>query len=190
MTQTEPTRAAIYARYSGPEQQSFVRRQVEACRRLASSLGATVAQVYLDGVPTCPAVAERQAMRRLIEVAKTGNFDIVLVESPDRISRDPATLAAFEYACSLPVHCAEAQIAPVIRQVACRKAAKARLAAIGLDRRFPLRGQDTEARSHRPRCGPQPVPRGLPGRRRLRGGRPRPQLSRARRRACAPGGVK
>jgi DNA invertase Pin-like site-specific DNA recombinase len=155
MTKTTPARAAIYARYSGYGNASSISRQVEACRQLAGDMGVTVKHEYVDYPPATGRIDDRKALRQLIEDAKKkGGFEMVFAEEPDRISRNLATAADFETLLGLPVRYASAQPfakllddhlverrAMVMRQAAGRKAARARLAAIGLASPFPYEGK-------------------------------------------------
>jgi DNA invertase Pin-like site-specific DNA recombinase len=133
--------------------------------KCAAGIGATVGHEYVDQPRTGRAVAERTALKQLVQDASQGRFDIVLVEDTDRIGRDLLTAATFENACGLPVRYSERGVpghtadhrklprdlaglvdperrrAMTMRQVAGRKAAKARLAATGLASPFPYEGK-------------------------------------------------
>jgi DNA invertase Pin-like site-specific DNA recombinase len=149
-TTASTAKAAIYARYSGPENESSIRRQVDTCRRYAAEVEATVEYEYVDQPPTGRAGDFRPELRRMLEDAKKGVFDMVIVETGDRVARDLHTLIMIEKEVGRPVHYAaghhlsvwEEQRAIMIRrQMEGRKAAKTRLAEMGFASSFPFEGK-------------------------------------------------
>lgn len=144
-----PKLAAVYARYRGPENESTISRQVEACRQYAANLGATVEAVYADQLSTGRTGVERPELRRMIADATKGTFDVVIVETSDRIARDLCTLIMVQNEVGRPVHyvadrlsSAEEQRATLVRRgLEGRKAAKARLAEMGFPPSFPYVGK-------------------------------------------------
>ena len=83
-------KSTIYARYSTDKQrESSIDDQVRLCRNRAESEGFDVTSVYSDdGVSGSMPVARRSNGGRLIADALSNRFDVLLVESLDRLSRD------------------------------------------------------------------------------------------------------
>ena len=87
-------RAVIYARYSTELQnQRSIDDQVALCREFAQKQGLIVREVYSDRAQTSASLVGREGILKLAEHARAGEFDVVLVESLDRISRDQEDLA-------------------------------------------------------------------------------------------------
>lgn len=87
-------RAAIYARYSTDHQNDrSIEDQVELCRTHAAKSGFSVTVQYSDRARTSASLFGRDGILDLIDDAKAGRFDVVIVESLDRVSRDQADLA-------------------------------------------------------------------------------------------------
>lgn len=87
-------RAAVYARYSTDLQSDrSIDDQVSLCRQYAGRSGLTVADVYSDRARTSASILGRDGILRLMEDARAGRFDVVVVEALDRISRDQEDLA-------------------------------------------------------------------------------------------------
>ena len=87
-------RAAIYARYSTDLQSDrSIDDQVALCRDHARGQGLTVVETYSDRARTSASILGRDGLLRLMEDARAGRFDLVLVEALDRISRDQEDLA-------------------------------------------------------------------------------------------------
>lgn len=82
--------AAIYARYSSEQQrETSLEDQARLCRSKAIALGAEVVAVRSDSaISGSTRVADRSGGRILLDDASAGRFDILLVESLDRLSRD------------------------------------------------------------------------------------------------------
>lgn len=89
-------RIAIYARYSSDLQNpSSVDDQVALCRRLISNqfgLNSDAISVYSDAAIS-GATMERPGILRLLQVAKTGQIDLVVAEGLDRLSRSLKDIA-------------------------------------------------------------------------------------------------
>ena len=88
--------AAIYARYSSDLQRpTSIQDQVRFCRDAAPRFGFQVINehVYTDS-EVSGAVAERPDYARLLDAARAGQFDAILVESQDRLWRDQAEMHA------------------------------------------------------------------------------------------------
>lgn len=87
-------RAAIYARYSTDNQNDrSIEDQVALCREHAARTGAVVVASYEDRARTSASLLGRDGVLGLIADARAGQFDVVIVESLDRISRDQEDLA-------------------------------------------------------------------------------------------------
>ena len=88
-------RAAIYARYSSDLQsETSIDDQVRLCRERAERDGMTVAEVYTDYAISGSNLSNRPGMLSLMNAAKQGDFDVVVAEALDRISRDQEDIAA------------------------------------------------------------------------------------------------
>jgi DNA invertase Pin-like site-specific DNA recombinase len=89
-------RAAIYARYSTKGQQDIsVDDQIAYCkqhgeRKFGSRL--EVVKIYADRAKTGHGMLKRNDLNAMIEAAERGEFDIIIVESLDRLGRAPADL--------------------------------------------------------------------------------------------------
>ncbi|MGW4927972.1 recombinase family protein [Agromyces sp. NPDC004153] len=85
-------RAAIYARQSVAEPEG-IKRQVEACRQLAESRDYTVVEVYEDdNVSGYKARGEGTAFSRMLDDARAGRFDVLIVRKLDRLGRSLSAL--------------------------------------------------------------------------------------------------
>ena len=88
-------RAAIYARYSSDEQRpESIDDQIEICRRYCGAHRWEVVGTYSDAAVTGANIL-RPEYQRLLQDAERGQFDIVVVEAVDRLSRRLADLANF-----------------------------------------------------------------------------------------------
>jgi protein gp37 len=84
-------RCAIYARYSSDRQsEASAEDQARLCRERASSEGWTVTAEFLDPAIS-GATRDRPGLKRLL--ARAADFDVVLCESLDRLSRDEEDIA-------------------------------------------------------------------------------------------------
>ena len=85
------TRAALYARYSSDQQrQASIADQFRICRARA---GWSVAGSYRDAAVSGDSVILRPGVQALLEDARRGDFDVVVAEALDRVSRDQADVA-------------------------------------------------------------------------------------------------
>lgn len=89
--------AAVYARISSDTEGSGlgVTRQVEDCRRLASSLGWVVAEEYVDNDLSAYSGKARPAYEQMLDDLRDGVRDAVLVYHVDRLTRRPVELEEF-----------------------------------------------------------------------------------------------
>ena len=87
------SRVAIYARYSSDAQsEQSIEDQVRVSRARAEREGWTVAEVYAD-YAISGASASRPQFQQLIRDARAGQFDVILAEALDRLSRDQEHVA-------------------------------------------------------------------------------------------------
>jgi site-specific DNA recombinase len=88
------TTAAIYARFSSELQnEKSVEDQFELCRAFAQRSGFTVTATFEDRARSGASILGREGLLSLMERAKAGDFDTVVVEALDRLSRDQEDLA-------------------------------------------------------------------------------------------------
>ncbi|SVE16750.1 uncharacterized protein METZ01_LOCUS469604, partial [marine metagenome] len=88
-------RAVIYARYSSDLQsETSIDDQVRLCRERAERDGMAVTEVYSDYAISGGTLNNRPGMLALMDAAKQGEFDVVIAEALDRISRDQEDIAA------------------------------------------------------------------------------------------------
>lgn len=87
------SRVAIYARFSTSIQRSeSIEDQARLCAERASREGWSIAQTYSD-MAISGAGMQRPGFQSLLAAAERGEFDIVLAEALDRLSRDQADIA-------------------------------------------------------------------------------------------------
>ncbi len=86
-------RAVIYARYSSQNQRdASIEDQVRLCRRHVESRGCSYLHAYTDRA-TSGASPFRAGYQKLLEDARAGEFDVVVSEALDRLSRDQEDVA-------------------------------------------------------------------------------------------------
>ncbi len=87
-------RAVIYARYSSDAQSAAsIEDQIRLCRERLLQNGWSLVQTYADRAIS-GATMLRPAMQGLIQDGMAGQFDIVIAEALDRISRDQEDIAS------------------------------------------------------------------------------------------------
>ncbi|WP_028748009.1 recombinase family protein [Rhizobium mesoamericanum] len=87
-------RAAIYARYSTDLQNDkSVEDQIELCREHAKRQGFTIALEFFDKAKSGASMFGRPGIASIMQASERQEFDVLVAESPDRISRDMADLA-------------------------------------------------------------------------------------------------
>lgn len=88
------TRAAIYTRFSSQMQrEASIEDQLRLCRERAASEGWRVADNFSDRAISGASML-RPGLQALFQAAQDGQFDVVLSEALDRLSRDQADIAA------------------------------------------------------------------------------------------------
>ncbi len=87
------TRVAIYSRFSSQMQSdASIEDQLRICQERATREGWTVTAVFSD-MAISGASMQRPGVQNLMDQASQGNFDIVMTEALDRLSRDQADVA-------------------------------------------------------------------------------------------------
>ena len=90
------TRVALYARYSSDNQrEASIDDQYRICREQAKREKWKIVGTYKDAGISGASMILRPGIQALLQDAQTGQFDIVLAEALDRISRDQADAATF-----------------------------------------------------------------------------------------------
>jgi site-specific DNA recombinase len=85
--------AAVYARYSSDlQREASIEDQVRVCRERIELEGWAYLHAYTDRAIS-GSTALRPAYQRLIEDARRGEFDILVAEALDRVSRDMEDVA-------------------------------------------------------------------------------------------------
>ncbi|WP_067735060.1 recombinase family protein [Novosphingobium naphthalenivorans] len=88
------TRVALYARYSSDQQNAAsIADQLRICHERAEREGWQVVATYEDAAISGASLILRPGIQTLIQDARTGQFDVVLTEALDRLSRDQADVA-------------------------------------------------------------------------------------------------
>ena len=88
------TRVAIYARYSSDNQRdASIEDQFRICRDQAKREGWQVVGCYKDAAISGSSMILRPGIQTILQDAQAGQFDMVLAEALDRISRDQADVA-------------------------------------------------------------------------------------------------
>lgn len=87
-------RAAIYARQSVDDSEG-IGRQMEACRALAAARDYAIVETYTDdGVSGYRERGQGTAFARMLDDARAGRFDVLIVRKLDRLARSLAALEA------------------------------------------------------------------------------------------------
>ena len=87
-------RAVIYARYSSENQrEASIEDQIRLCEELAKREGWQVVEIYRDAAMS-GSNAFRPGYQSLLAAAKRGQFDVVVAEALDRLSRDQSDIAS------------------------------------------------------------------------------------------------
>lgn len=87
-------KVAIYARYSSDlQREASIEDQIRLCRERAEREGWTVTQAYTDHAISGDTLIRRPGMQSLLQDGMTGEFDLILSEALDRLSRDQEEIA-------------------------------------------------------------------------------------------------
>jgi DNA invertase Pin-like site-specific DNA recombinase len=87
-------RAALYARFSSDLQRDqSIEDQLYLCRTHAARMGWQVVAEFCDRARSGASLIGRDGLMELVAASKLDNFDLVVVESLDRLSRDQEDLA-------------------------------------------------------------------------------------------------
>jgi DNA invertase Pin-like site-specific DNA recombinase len=90
------TRVALYARYSSDNQrEASIDDQLRICREQAKREKWKIVGTYKDAGISGASMILRPGIQALLQDAQAGQFDVVLAEALDRISRDQADVATF-----------------------------------------------------------------------------------------------
>jgi site-specific DNA recombinase len=90
------TRVALYARYSSDNQrEASIEDQFRICREQAKRARWKIVGTYKDAGISGASMILRPGIQSLLQDAQAGQFDVVLAEALDRISRDQADVATF-----------------------------------------------------------------------------------------------
>jgi DNA invertase Pin-like site-specific DNA recombinase len=88
------TRVALYARYSSDNQRdASIEDQLRICREKAERKKWTIVSTYKDAGISGASMILRPGIQTLLQDAQRQQFDVVLAEALDRISRDQADVA-------------------------------------------------------------------------------------------------
>ena len=86
-------RAAIYARYSSNNQRdASIDDQIRECKKRIEKEGWALAKVYSDRAVSGASVL-RVGYQKMLEDSRNGNFDVLITEALDRLSRDQEDIA-------------------------------------------------------------------------------------------------
>jgi site-specific DNA recombinase len=90
LTRLAPIRVALYGRYSSDQQNpKSVDAQFMVCREYAARHPDwQIVEEYRDDGVSGASLVQRPGMRKLLDAATQGKFDVVLAEAMDRLSRD------------------------------------------------------------------------------------------------------
>ena len=92
-------RAVVYARYSSDHQRAAsIDDQLRLCREFVDRQNWTLTQVYKDAALS-GAWSLRPGYQAILEGARRAEFDIIVVEALDRLSRDQEDIAGFFKRC-------------------------------------------------------------------------------------------
>lgn len=90
-------RAAVYARFSTDLQnEKSAEDQIVLCRSYAASNGFQVVAAYADKAKSGAAMFNRDELLTMLADAKAGQFNAIVVEHLDRLSRDMADMATIK----------------------------------------------------------------------------------------------
>jgi site-specific DNA recombinase len=92
-TASPKKRAVLYARYSSDMQKvTSIDGQLLLCRKVAARNNLDVVGEFVDAAKSGLTEDARDGYRRLLNGVRKHDFDVIIVEHFDRLSRDPATI--------------------------------------------------------------------------------------------------
>lgn len=87
-------KAVAYCRFSTDlQKETSIEDQAALCEQIATREGFSLVKVYSDRAKTSATMFDRDGLLDLMKAARRKEFDAVITESPDRISRDTEDLA-------------------------------------------------------------------------------------------------
>ncbi|GLR92569.1 recombinase family protein [Bradyrhizobium liaoningense] len=93
MTGPTKKRAVLYARYSSDMQKATsIDGQLLLCRKIAARNDLDVIGAFVDAAKSGLTENARDGYQQLLNGVRNHDFDVVIVEHFDRLSRDPATI--------------------------------------------------------------------------------------------------
>jgi site-specific DNA recombinase len=93
MTASSKRRAVLYARYSSDMQKATsIDGQLLLCRKVAERNNLDVIGEFVDAAKSGLTEDARDGYQRLLNGVRNHDFDVIVVEHFDRLSRDPATI--------------------------------------------------------------------------------------------------
>lgn len=85
--------AVLYARYSTDlQKETSIEDQIALCEQIAARDGFVIAKVYTDRAKSSASMFDRDGLLALMKAAQRREFQAVITECPDRLSRDPEDL--------------------------------------------------------------------------------------------------
>lgn len=91
----KPIRAAAYARYSSDLQRpTSIRDQFSLCEKIVEREGFQLVERFSDAAISGEAFDDRPGLVAMLQAAKAGSFDLLVIEAIDRLSRKQSDLFA------------------------------------------------------------------------------------------------
>jgi site-specific DNA recombinase len=84
--------AVLYARYSTDQKETSIEDQVAPCEQIALRDGLAITKIYSDRAKSSASMFDRDGLLALMKAAQRREFQAVVTECPDRLSRDPEDL--------------------------------------------------------------------------------------------------
>jgi site-specific DNA recombinase len=92
--EVEMKTAVAYCRYSTDlQKETSIDDQIALCEQIAAREGFKITKVYTDSAKTSATMIDRDGLLALMRAAQSRQFEAVITESPDRLSRDTEDLA-------------------------------------------------------------------------------------------------
>jgi DNA invertase Pin-like site-specific DNA recombinase len=85
--------AVAYCRYSTDlQKETSIEDQAALCEQIAAREDCKIVKVYTDRAKSSASMIDRDGLLDLMRAAQRREFEVVITESPDRLSRDPEDL--------------------------------------------------------------------------------------------------